>query len=314
MKIIARQKGVALITALMIVAIASIISAKISTSIQLDIRRTGNIIASDQAKLYTLAAEELAKRYLLEDLKDNKIDDLNEAWAQPYIFPLEDGTLTAMLTDLQACINLNSLVNNNTINIVARNRLEQLLIRADLSPQLSQAIIDWVDTDVETTLPDGAEDNYYTGLNSPYRSANTNIQSISELKLIKGFEDPKTITAIENSICAFGDSNAAIPININTAPTEVLLSLSSGMDTSNAECIIDQRADTPFTNVANFMSFCGLTTILPAIQTAQLSENTKYFMLETNVKIGSTSVRMFSIITRVAGNNISVISRSQGVY
>ena len=307
-----KQEGVALITALMIVAIASIISVNISTKLQLDIRRTGNIIASDQAKLYTFASEELAKRYLLEDLKDNQIDDLSEAWAQPYIFPLDDGTLTATLSDLQSCININSLIKNNAINLVTKGRLERLFTNLEISPQLSQAIIDWIDLDVETTIPDGAEDGYYTSLESPYRSANTALQSISELNLIKGFEDPEIAATLGKSVCAFKNNSASTPINVNTAPLEVLLSLSDGMTEQTAKDIEDHRSETPFTDINDFRSFGNLATIIP--QTNELSVNTSYFMLETNVKIGSNRITMFSIINRGAGNQMSIISRSLGVY
>lgn len=310
-----KQEGVALITALMIVALASIVSITISTKLQLDIRRTGNIIALDQAKLYTLAAEELAKRYLASDARDNNIDHLEEAWAQEYIFPLEEGTLIASLTDLQACINLNTLIKSNSVNNIAKKRLEQLFINAKLPQQLSQSIIDWIDKDLETTIPDGAEDGFYTSREDPYRSANTYLQSISELKLIKGFEDHKTIAAIEKNICAFGGVNSStVPININTAPLEVLLSLSSAMDVPTAEYIIESRIQSPFTDINNFRSFGNLATIIP--QTLELSVNTSYFMLETNVKIGEARTKMFSIIHRAQGKNgkINIISRSQGVY
>lgn len=309
-----KQEGVAVITALMIVALASIVSISISTKLQLDIRRTGNIIAHDQATLYTLAAEELAKRYLANDAKDNNIDHLEEAWAQEYIFPLENGTLVASLTDLQACINLNTLIKTNSVNLITKSRLEQLFINAKIPKQLSQSIIDWIDIDLDTTIPDGAEDGYYTALENPYRSANTYLQSISELKLIKGFEDYKTIDTIENSICAFGDVGATAPINVNTAPLEVLLSLSSAMDVPTAESIIENRIQSPFTDINNFRNFEGLATIIP--QTLELSVNTSYFMLETNVTIGEARTKMFSIIHREQGKNgkISIISRSQGVY
>lgn len=313
MRDLTRQKGVALITALMIVALASIISVNISTKLQLDIRRTGNIISSDQARLYAFAAEELAKRYLAEDIKASSIDHLEEDWALEYIFPLEDGTLRAKLTDLQACINLNTLVKGAAYNPVTKSRLEQLLSNAKLSPGLVQPIKDWIDKDVTTETPDGAEDGHYTYLETPYRVANTYIQSISELKLLKGFEDQKTIDAIANSICAFGSAGASTPININTAPLEVLLSLSNNMDIATAEDIIQHRIDTPFANTSEFKKYGSLATLIPGV--TEISVNTNFFMLETNIVIGEARVTMFSIIDRSAGSkNINIISRSQGVY
>ena len=309
MNIASTQKGVALITALMIVALATIVSANIVTKLQIDVRRTANIIASDQAKLYALAAEDLAKRYLLDDVQDNQYDHLGENWALQYIFPIEDGTLTAQLTDMQSCININTLVrgqvNNNT-----RDRIGRVLNNADLSAGLIQPIIDWVDTDVQPQIPDGAEDAYYTALENPYRAANTQLHSISELRLLRGFEKQETLDAVANSLCAYGDQNTASPININTAPLEVLLSLSSTMDTSTANDIIEYRVDDPFTTTTEFRNFGNVATIIQPLQ--DISVSTNYFMLETNIVIGDARVTMFSLLNR--GSVVSIITRSQGVY
>ena len=78
---IIRQRGVAIITALLIVAIATTVSISISTRLQLDVRRTGNVVAGDQAYLYTLAAESWSQRILKQDRKDSEIDHLGEDWA-----------------------------------------------------------------------------------------------------------------------------------------------------------------------------------------------------------------------------------------
>lgn len=309
MKLASTQKGVALITALMIVAIATIVSANIVTKLQIDVRRTANIIASDQAKLYALAAEDLAKRYLLDDAQNNNYDHLGEDWAIQYIFPIEDGTLTAQLTDMQSCININTLV-RGPINTNTRNRIGLVLSNANLSAGLIQPIIDWIDDDVESQIPDGAEDAYYTALENPYRAANTQLHSISELRLLRGFEEQATLDAVANSLCAFGDQNTSSAININTAPLEVLLSLSSTMDISTANDIIAYRVDDPFKTIAEFRNFANVATIIPQVQ--DISVSTNYFMLETNIVIGDARVTMFSLINR--GPVVSIISRSQGVF
>ena len=54
-----RQQGVAIITALLIVTIAATVSITISTRLQLDVRRTSNLIALDQADFYLLEASKL---------------------------------------------------------------------------------------------------------------------------------------------------------------------------------------------------------------------------------------------------------------
>ena len=81
-----------------------------------------------------------------------------------------------------------------------------------------------------------------------------------------------------------------------------------------ADNIIQYRIEAPFTDINNFRSFDNLATIIP--QTNELSVNTNYFMLETNVVIGGSRVTMYSIINRSVGSSdkISILARSQGVF
>lgn len=312
---IVRQRGVAIITALLIVAIATTISISISTRLQLDVRRTGNVIAGDQAYLYTLAAESWSKRILIQDRKDSEIDHLGEDWAiELPPLPVEGGYIQGKLTDLQSCFNINSLLdagtdtNTGTNTNVARTRLERLLTNLKIDTAGAQAIIDWIDSDLQTTIPDGAEDVYYMNLDQPYRTANTPLQSISELRLIKGFEDPVVYATVLPHVCAFGVNT---PININTATTEVLRSLADDLTDSDIEKIIEQRNDTAFNNINEFTSSSNLKEKIGS--TEGLSVDTEYFMLQTESTIGQVRVLGYSIIHRNIDGNITVIARSQGV-
>jgi general secretion pathway protein K len=84
------NKGFALITALLIVALATIVSVNIASNLQLDIRRTSNILANEQAMLYALEAENLLRWGLYEDRQDNNFDyyrdpeslDESEKWSR----------------------------------------------------------------------------------------------------------------------------------------------------------------------------------------------------------------------------------------
>ena len=312
---IVRQRGVAIITALLIVAIATTISISISTRLQLDVRRTGNVIAGDQAYLYTLAAESWSKRILKQDREDSEIDHLGEDWAiELPPLPVEGGYIQGRLTDLQSCFNINSLLDTSadtstgTDTSLARTRLERLLTNLKIDKAGAQTIIDWIDSDLQTTIPDGAEDVYYMNLAQPYRTANTPLQSISELRLIKGFEDPLVYATVLPHVCAFGINT---PININTATTEVLRSLADDLTDSDIEKIIEQRNDTAFNNISEFTSFSNLKEKIGS--TEGLSVDTEYFMLQTESTIGQVRVLGYSIIHRSIDGNTTVIARSQGV-
>ncbi|RLW52007.1 MAG: general secretion pathway protein GspK, partial [gamma proteobacterium symbiont of Stewartia floridana] len=74
----------ALITAIVIVAMASIAAVAMTHNLQLNIRRTGNIQAADQSYYYTLGSEAWSRGMLIRDLLDDeskKYDSLDENWA-----------------------------------------------------------------------------------------------------------------------------------------------------------------------------------------------------------------------------------------
>ncbi|MDG4551993.1 MAG: type II secretion system minor pseudopilin GspK [Candidatus Contendobacter sp.] len=104
------QAGVALITVLLIVFLASIAATGLATLQQLAIRRTTVLEHQQQARLYTLGAEQEAMILLARDRQRNETDHPGETWANlPSVLPIEGGAITVRLTDLQGCFNLNNL-------------------------------------------------------------------------------------------------------------------------------------------------------------------------------------------------------------
>ncbi|HMR02250.1 MAG TPA: type II secretion system minor pseudopilin GspK [Candidatus Competibacter phosphatis] len=104
------QAGVALITVLLIVFLASVTATSLATLQQLAIRRSTVLQHQQQARLYTLGLEQWAMVILARDRQENKIDHPNETWAKlPLVLPVEGGELSGRLSDLQGCFNLNNL-------------------------------------------------------------------------------------------------------------------------------------------------------------------------------------------------------------
>ncbi len=305
-----RQRGVAIITALLIVTIATTVSITIATRLQLDVRRTGNLIAQDQAQFYLLAAEEWSQRILRQDKKDSSSDSLDESWAieLPPI-PVDGGSIQGRLTDLHACININALVKDGAVDTISKTRLAQLFQNLGVAGDLTQAITDWIDSDLETSNPNGAEDGYYLNLESPYRTANTPLLSISELRLIKGFEDSETYELVKPYLCTFILDGGEMNINVNTASAEVLQSLSANMTAELAADIIERREEEPFNDIKEFTSFAKLGTIIK--NTEKLSTSSDYFLLRTQAIIGQANKIMYSIIYREEDGKTKIISRTQ---
>lgn len=308
-----KQQGVAIITALLIVTLATTISITISTQLQLDVRRTGNIIATDQAHVYSLLAEETLQVILRnDDARDTFIKTLiKDGIAKQALF-IDNAAISAEVTDLNACLNLNSLADGTA---VSRDRLQQLFINNDLSGNLISAILDWIDPDLDNTIPDGAEDGYYMNLETPYRTAQTPLRSISELRLIKGFANDDTYKLVTElikgtvdedsgrfsgpSLCAFKTIHSNINININTASREVLKSLQPEITDTQLKDILQQRSDAILTRVPDVFT-----------TQANLKLESEYYLLRSKVVIGNASKVMYSIIFW-NGENTEAIFRSQ---
>jgi len=323
------QYGVAIITALLIMAIVAAISVTLARHMMMNVRRTGNIIANEQALVFITGAEELAKYGLDLDLKNSSTDDNDELWAQPQTAPFEGGTLTGIIKGQQGCFNINSLYSGNKVqDDIAKQRFQRLLSTQKLDPGLADAVIDWIDPDLNTTLPDGAEDGYYTNLAKPYRTANQPMQSLSELRLVKGFNlAPANNTGAATAqgtvydiiapyLCAFGRPAS---INVNTAPAEVLISLAPNMTQDDANNIVKNRTDpvtgkpADYKNIADMISINKLSKVIT--NTSGLSVTTDYFLLISNVITSQSRVQMFSLLYRDPNSGKTLVLRhSIGAY
>ena len=116
------QRGVALIIALILVALAAILATKLSFDGFVEQRRTVTVLAAEQAWQFSMGAEALAADVLTQNRTNSSQDTLADAWAQPTqplpITPEENpdgepiGTMQGALEDMQGRFNLNSLGHN----------------------------------------------------------------------------------------------------------------------------------------------------------------------------------------------------------
>jgi general secretion pathway protein K len=295
-----RQRGVALITALLVVALATVAAVAMATRQQLDIRRTGNLLHGEQAYTYLLGAESWARVVLARDLRDSQIDSLSEDWATqlPASF-VEGGSLIGRIRDAQALFNLNSLVVGGQADNPAIERYKHLLAALDLPVELADPLVDWMDADVNVRFPDGAEDETYLLLQPPYRTANQPLADISELRLIRGYE-PEVVELLQPHVVALPEPT---PININTAHATVLRSLApqlSEMDGANLVSARGAAADEAFTDVGTFLALPELAGKQPPPDASAVSVGSAWFVFEGQAKVGQASARLATLMHRTS--------------
>ncbi len=315
-----RQNGVALITALLVVSLASVLAASLLEHLYYDLRRTENIIRADQAELYNANAVQLARGVLLMDHTHNEHDTPGDySWLNDQPYPVPGGGISAKLLDQQRCFNLNNLSASNTTlaqqTIIYRNLLQRLEIDSNLHNTLVDSLLDWLDED-DIGKSMGAEFDYYIGLEQPYRSANQLMITPTELRMVKGYT-PEVIKKLEPYVCVLPVINTAI--NINTAGFEMLESIPA-LAGHGAQIIQnrDGRADTteddtPFASMNDFQRYAQQTLQIQNINTQGLQVYSEYFMMESYTNLGAGNIRLFSLIHRNQSDGSSeVIYQSRG--
>ena len=290
-----RQQGVALITALLVVAIATVAAASMATRQQMDIRRTGGLLHSEQAYAYSLGAESWAQVVLARDKRDSKIDTLYEDWStQPPVSVVEGGSIIGRILDMQGRFNLNNLVDGNGVaDKDAIARYKRLLSRLDLDEALADPLVDWIDSDINVLFPDGAEDEAYLGAETPYRTANRLLVDISELRLVKGYE-PDIIEQLRPFVAALPEVTA---LNVNTASAEVLSTVAENMSLADGESLLETRGEDGFETVDKFTGQKELSG-KQKVTTAPLSVESNWFLMVSEANIGQSRARLASLIQR----------------
>jgi general secretion pathway protein K len=294
-----RQRGVALITALVVVAIAAGLAVAIAWQTTLDTRRTANLVQGDQAMEYALGAEAWAEEILARDgRKYQNVTALGQDWAQQLPpLPVQGGQILGKIEDLQGRFNINNLATAQGLA-----QFQRLLIALGQDPALASAVQQWF-----TGAPGGitdATDDYYSRLQPPYLTGSAPMQSISELLLVKGIT-PAVYAQISPYLCAL-PAGAATPVNINTASGPVLESQNANITADIASQVIGERGTTGFNNSPP--PVFGSANI----PSTGFSYNSSYFLLTVVAQIGSTHVTLYSLLYRNGNNEVTAVRRTFG--
>ena len=243
-----RQRGAAIITALLVVAIVALIAGALLAQQSQALTRTESVVGRAQSRAYADTAAQWARGVLFDDAKQGGIDYLGEPWAQGIAaLPVENATLSGTLTDEAGRFNLNNLVRDGRASAPDVKLFRALLTNLALPPDLAGAVVDWIDADTETTTPGGAEDLYYMALPSPYRAANRPLVMVDELLRVRGI-DAKTLARLRPFVTALP---VVTRINLNTAPEEVIAAALPLLPEADRRKLVAERIARPFKDVAD---------------------------------------------------------------
>ncbi len=305
-----KQRGVALIVALLVVALAAMIATRLFTTTGADIARSESQARLLDAQLLSQGMEDFALVLLKRDLDlGDGIDTNNDQWASTLPpLPVPGGRVGGALVDLDGRFNLNTLVRVNGPDPVARARFERLLAALKLDVGLVDAVIDWIDADSQVS-PQGAEDLDYLRADPPYRAANRPIVHVSELLRIKGV-DREAYQLLAPEVCALPPETG---MNINTLSVAGIMSLADGISQDLAKRLWrGGRAQyRSVTEVVDELTGAGIVLDPAAIQDFKVSS--LYFLARSDVELVGRQYRFYSLLQRNAGGG-RVLQRAQTAF
>ena len=301
------QRGLALISALLIVSLAGILAATRMFHLQLETQASRSLIENARARLITLGIEELAIEIMAIDALDNDTDHFGESWARG-IGAIDVGPtrVQGTIEDMQGRFNLNNLVTlQGTPDMIAVGQFRRLLRVLQLDESIAGKVLDWVDSDNLPQASGGAEDEAYTRLVPPYQAPNRPMEDVSELMAIEGV-DAVTWSVLAPHITALPVTGAPVPVNVNTASEEVLLSLTENPDNLLVQRWRLRQLSGGITNLGEVQDS------LPPRMAGRVSLSSNWFSVRLTASTDEARFFMTSLLDRSAGR-IQTRWRRQGL-
>lgn len=298
-----QQAGVAVITALLVVTIATILAVEIAWNTNLDLRRTAGVMAYDQAREYAHFGESVAIGELERLLQEKQYYDrsTDQQARRGLSIAQDDKSLAGGFSDLQGRFNLNNLVTRQgkPDELVVKQYRRLIEAVASLNPELQVgpaeieiivgSTVDWIDPD-STADFNGAEDDFYTSEAEPYRAANGWFTSVSELRAVRGVT-PEIYEALKPQLAALPVGSQHTLINFNTASVPVLMSLGDNVSLENASRWQEDSLKKPVEDVQLVAE--GL---IDSAMRPYIGYTSSYFEVTGFVSIGSNRLDMYSLL------------------
>lgn len=291
------NRGVALVITLLVLTLLLTVILEFNLGMRVEAKAAANF--RDETKAYYLARSGItfAIELLEEDKKTaSQYDSLNELWAQkiPPI-PVGDGFVQVKIHDEASKINVNKLATGfgTVTGDNMRAFMTRFLEHFELKEEITYSITDWIDTnDLEENMG-GAESSYYESLEESYGAKNNPLDSLQELRLIKGIDD-EVFKKIKDFLAVHSDGK----INVNTASKEVLMSLSEDLTGDITDEIIAYRLENPFQQIEDVKNNISISEDVYNGISSFIDVKSNYFSISSTGEVNQSRKTINAIIDR----------------
>ena len=303
-----RQRGVAVITALLLTTLAITIVASLFWQQQVQVRSIENQRLQLQKQWVLRGALDWARLILRADGMNSSIDTLDEPWSVPlaetrldqYIengqadVDASDAALSGSIIDAQSRYNLANLCWEGKANLCIKgefNRVEiaafaRLLSHVRLDPALAGAVADMM---ISSQI---SVDENTSGIN---RARPIGLEQIDDLLAVPGFS-AEAIDKLKEFIIFLPASAAATTVNVNTAPAEVLAARIDTLSLADANVLVASRKTAHFRDKANFETQLPNKSLGDARD--KVDVKTSYFLVNGKVRMNRAGLEVQALIER----------------
>lgn len=285
-----KQRGIALITILMVLAIMVTIATTMTGRMTASLLRTEGLNYSEKVYWYGQATVDFSRMVLDNDFADSDIISLDQIWATPdIVFPVEEGSITGNMVDYRSCFNINAiaLADKDGERALPIKQFQNLLSILEVEEYTAEIIAestrDWIDSNQTVDVSQGAEDRYYESRNVAHLTANNLMVDISELRAVQGVT-ADIYERIKPFLCALPASDQKINVNtVNINQPQILYALLPSELLISIEELQELLEDRPISGWASVEEFLASDLLkdklIPEEVSSQLSVTSDFFQL-----------------------------------
>jgi general secretion pathway protein K len=303
----ARQRGVAVITALLLTTLAITIVASLFWQQQVQVRSIENQRLQLQKQWILRGALDWARLILRADGLNSTTDTLDEPWAVPlaetrldqYVengradTEASDAALSGSIIDAQSRYNLNNLCWDKNTNVCRKgdfNHAElaafaQILSSVRLDPALAEAV---AGTMVASQVRTEGE------MPGNSRARPIALEHIDDLLAVPGFSE-EALAKLKEFVM-FLPAKGPTTVNINTAPAEVLAARIDTLSLADANVLVASRKTASFRDKGDFMNRLQGKSLGDA--GSKIDVKTKYFLVNGKVRMSRAGLEVQALIER----------------
>lgn len=314
-----RQRGAAVIAALIVVAIVAALCSSLFLRQTSTIRQIENEEARVQARWLLQSGIDWARLILREHLANEPTTQGDQIWATPVLDsrltqPRDDrvALFSGSLQDEQGKYNLYNLAANGVVVQEQVDILQRLLTNLSLPASLAGKIINLiVTTQPRNGTMQGAD--FYSGQNTaatsgitiPAAASAAGGTNTASAPLPRGIDDIAGLLNVDDATrYAMNRAMTLLPaatfVNINTAPPEVIAAMTPGLSLSQARSLAgDRDRGQWFINSSDFAN--RLTGLAPTTKVPSVAVTSSWYMATGTIAYERARLTLHALMSSTGG-------------